>query len=189
MLARYPHVERMMGEKLAPKALFYAVVEGGGGSYRSPGYVDAIARVVSVHPLHDFPLVVTVSMSEDAALANWRRQSMFIVLGTLCSVAGFAFFFRTLVAHSRSLERSDATLRESEARFRGFALTSSDWFWETDEKHRFTYLSDGIRAFGDDPASCIGRSRVELAADAGSDPIKWQEHLTMLDRHEPFRDF
>jgi hypothetical protein len=94
MLARYPHVERMMGEKLASQSPFYAQVEEGGGTYRSPGYVDGVARVVSVQPLRDFPLVVAVSMSEDAALINWRRQSILIVLGTLCTVVGFALFFR-----------------------------------------------------------------------------------------------
>ena len=102
---------------------------------------------------------------------------------------GFALLFRALIAHSRSLERSEATLRQSEARCRDFALTSSDWFWETDEKHRFTYLSDHIRAFGQDPQTRIGRTRTELAIDVVSEPAKWQEHLTVLDRHEPFRDF
>ena len=96
---------------------------------------------------------------------------------------------RVLVAHSRSLERSEATLRESEARCRDFALTSSDWFWETDEKHRFTYLSDHIRAFGQDPQTRIGRTRTDLAVDIVSEPAKWEEHLALLDRHEPFRDF
>jgi hypothetical protein len=135
MLARYPHVEKMIGEKLPPQAPFYQRVEEGGSSYRSPGYVDGIARVVSVHPLRDFPLVVTVTLSEEAALANWRRQSIFVAVGTLCTVFGFVLLFRALVAHSRSLERSEATLRESEARFRDFALTSSDWLWEADENH------------------------------------------------------
>ena len=74
-----------MGEKLAAQSPFYMRVEEGGGTYRSPGYVDGIARVVSVHPLRDFPLVVAVSMAEDAVLANWRRQSLFIALGTLCT--------------------------------------------------------------------------------------------------------
>jgi PAS domain S-box-containing protein len=189
MLARYPAVESKMGEKLAPQSPFYARVEEGGGTYRSPGYVDGIARVVSVHPLRDFPLVVTVSMSEDAVLANWRRQSIFIALGTLCTVIGFALLFRALVVHSRSLERSEATLRESEARCRDFALTSSDWFWETDEQHRFTYLSDHIRAFGQDPKTRIGRRRIDLAADIAAEPAKWQEHFAVLDQHEPFRDF
>jgi len=188
MLARYPAVESKMGEKLAPQSPFYARVEEGGGTYRSPGYVDGIARVVSVHPLRDFPLVVTVSMSEDAVLANWRRQAIFIALGTLCTVIGFALLFRALVVHSRSLERSEATLRESEARCRDFALTSSDWFWET-EQHRFTYLSDHIRAFGQDPKTRLGRRRMDLAGDIAAEPAKWQEHFAVLDQHEPFRDF
>jgi PAS domain S-box-containing protein len=189
MLSRYPHVEKMMGEKLPPQAPFYDYVTAGGGSYRSPGYVDGIARIVSVHPLRDFPLVVTVTISEDATLADWRRQSIFVGIGTLCTIVGFAMLFRALIAHSRSLERSEATLRESEARFRDFAMTSSDWFWETDENHRFTYQSDHIRAFGMDPQNVIGRTRAELAADTTSDPDKWEGHHAALDRHEPFRDF
>jgi PAS domain S-box-containing protein len=189
MLARYPHADHMMGRKLAPQSPFYLRVEEGGGIYRSPGYVDGIARVVSVHPLRDFPLVVAVSVAEEAVLADWRRQSLYIVLGTLCTIVGFALLFRGLVSRSRSLERSQATLRESEARCRDFALTSSDWFWETDDGHRFTYLSDHIRAFGQDPETRIGRTRIDLAADIGSDSTKWQEHFAILDRHEPFRDF
>jgi PAS domain S-box-containing protein len=189
MLARYPHVEKMMGEKLPPQAPFYDYVTAGGGSYRSPGYVDGIACIVSVHPLRDFPLVVTVTISEDATLAAWRRQSTFIGIGTLCAVTGFAVLFQALVMHSRSLERSEATLRESEARFRDFALASSDWFWETDENHCFTHLSEHIRSFGRDPTTSIGRTRSDLASDLLSDPAKWQGHLAMLNRHEPFRDF
>jgi len=189
MLARYPHIETMVGGKLSEQSPFYARVEEGGGAYSSPGYVDGIARIVSIHPLRDFPLVVAVSMAEDVVLANWRRQSFFIALGTLCTVIGFALLFRALVTHSRSLERSEATLRGSEARCRDFALTSSDWFWESDKEHRFTYLSDHIRAFGQDPQTRIGRTRTDLAADIVSEPAKWQEHLAVLDRHEPFRDF
>ena len=189
MLARYPHNESMAGGKLPDQSGFYTRVEEGGGSYFSPGYVDGIARIVSVHPLRDFPLVITVSMAEDAVLANWRGQSLLIVLGALCTVIGFALLFRALVAHSRSLERSEATLRESEARCRDFALTSSDWFWETDQHQQFTYLSDHIRAFGQDPQTRIGRTRTDLASDFVSEPNKWREHLALLDQHEPFRDF
>src|SRR5205823_2786337 len=109
MLARDPHIETMVGGTLPADSPFYARVAEGGGSYDTPGYEDVSARIVSVHPLHDFPLVVTVSLAEDAALANWRRQSQFIALGALCMAIGFALLFRALVAHSRSLERSEAT--------------------------------------------------------------------------------
>ena len=45
MLARHPHVERMMGEKLAPQAPFYPLLAQGGGTGRTPGYIDGSARV------------------------------------------------------------------------------------------------------------------------------------------------
>jgi hypothetical protein len=48
MLARYPHAEGMMGQKLAPQSSFYSRVEEGGGTYRSPGYIDGVARIVAV---------------------------------------------------------------------------------------------------------------------------------------------
>jgi PAS domain S-box-containing protein len=189
MLARYPRVEKMIGEKISTQSRWYETVATGGGTYRTPGYIDGIARIVSVQPMREYPLAVTVTISEDVALSPWRRQSLIIVIGTLGAVIGFAILFRTLAVQFRRLEQRSLELAKSEARFRGFALTSSDWFWETDKNHRFTYVSDGIQAFGDDPTSCTGRSRVELAANPGSDAAKWQEHLAMLDRHEPFRDF
>jgi PAS domain S-box-containing protein len=189
MLARYPDIEAMGGGKPSAEWRFYTRVEEGSGRYSTPGHGDESTRIVSVQPLHDVPLVVTVSVAEDAVLANWRRQSLLIALGTFCTVIGFALLFRALVADSRSLERSEAKLRESEARCRDFAMTSSDWFWETDENHRFTYLSDHICAFSQDPQTCIGRARRDLATDVVIESAKWQEHLALLDRHEPFRDF
>jgi PAS domain S-box-containing protein len=189
MLARYPRIEAMIGQKLSSQSPFYKAVEAGGGTYSSPGYVDGIARIVSVQPLRGLPLVIAVSMSENAVFATWLRQSLLVGIGTLCTVIGFALLFRALVEHSRTLEKSQATLRESEARSRDFALASSDWFWETDEQHRFTYLSEHLRAFGQDPQSRIGRTRQDLATDITAEPEKWREHLSILDRHEPFRDF
>jgi two-component system cell cycle sensor histidine kinase PleC len=196
LIARYPHAETMTGKKLASVSPWYEMVAKGGGSYRTPGYVDGMARVASVHPLHDYPLVVTVTTSEDAALADWRRQSTMIAIAALCTAVGFAILFWALAARSRTLEQQTAelaatadALRDSETRFRDFARTSSDWFWETDEQHRFTYVSDEIRLFGQDPRDRIGRKRSELAADRPEDMRLWEGHYAALDRHEPFRNF
>jgi PAS domain S-box-containing protein len=189
LLARYPHIEKMLGEKISTESPWYKHLANGGGTYQTPGYVGGIPRIISVQPLREYPLAITVGISEDVALAPWRRQSITIAVGALGAVVGFAVLFRALAVQFRRLEQRSLELADSEARFRGFALTSSDWFWETDERHRFTYLSDGIRAFGYDPASCIGRSRIEFAADAGKEAAKWQEHFAVLARHEPFRDF
>jgi PAS domain-containing protein len=84
-------------------------------------------------------------------------------------VVSFAGLFGALAARSRKMERQAAALakaadklQNSEARFRGFALTSSDWFWETDEHHRFTFMSEGLGASGfvTEPGSVVGRTRL-----------------------------
>ncbi len=197
VLARHPHLDTLIGEKISPKSPWYRSVAEGGGTYRTSSRdIGGVARIVSVQPVREYPLVVTTGISQEAALSGWRSYSIVIVLGALSMAIGFAILFGALARQSRRVEGRTAelaqtadALRNSEERFRDYALTSSDWFWETDEHHRFTYLSDGIRAFGHDPASLIGRSRVEFAADAGSDSVKWQAHFATLNRHEPFRDF
>ena len=91
--------------------------------------IGGIVRLVAIHPLRDFPLIDTVTAAEKAVLADWGRQALFLGFGALCAAIGSALLFPALVARSRALARSEATLRESEARCRDFALTSSDWFW------------------------------------------------------------
>jgi PAS domain S-box-containing protein len=84
--------------------------------------------------------------------------------------------------------RAERRIRESEERFRDFAGTASDWFWETDAEHRFTFISDAIRRYGGNPARGIGRSRFELADDIDENRAVWAAHRQALERHEPFRD-
>jgi PAS domain S-box-containing protein len=189
VLARHPHAEHVIGTRVRSDSQWYDAVDEGGGTYRTNGYIGGVPRILSVEPVHDYPLVVTVGVAESTALAPWRRQSLIIGVGAFGAVLGFIFLFRALATQFRRLEEHSAELERSEARFRDFALSSSDWFWETDEQHRMTYISDDIRAFGQDPASRIGRSRMELAADAGSEMAKWEQHFALLNRHEPFRDF
>jgi PAS domain-containing protein len=92
----------------------------------------------------------------------------------------------SLRCRSEAFERAEAARRDSEARLRDFAETGSDWYWETDRDHRFTYQSEHIRDFGQDPSSRLGRARLELAADGASEPQKWRDHVAALERHEAF---
>jgi PAS domain S-box-containing protein len=85
--------------------------------------------------------------------------------------------------------RAEEDARASEQRFRDYAETASDWFWETGPDHVFTYISDKLDAFGLGRAELIGKSRFEGAADQQVEPQKWREHAAMLSRHEPFRNF
>jgi PAS domain S-box-containing protein len=197
MLVRYPPRDNRIGRRLPPQAeWFRRLADENGGTYRAPGYFDGVPRIVSIHPVGDFPLVSSVAIEEGTVLSDWRRQSAWMLLGALAAAIGFALLFRALARQSgrlerqaEDLERAAVALGNSEARFRDFATTSSDWLWETDAEHRFTYQSENIRTFGQDPRKRLGRTRMELAADAGTEAEKWVEHSALLDRHEPFRDF
>jgi signal transduction histidine kinase/DNA-binding response OmpR family regulator/HPt (histidine-containing phosphotransfer) domain-containing protein len=109
IVARHPHLENMMGKKMPAESPWYELAESG-GTYLSPGYIDGVSRFVSVHPLRDYPIVVDVTISEEAALENWRRQSTFIAIGAFCAVLGFAVLFRALSSQFRELEQNRASL-------------------------------------------------------------------------------
>src|SRR6185437_8947090 len=81
-------------------------------------------------------------------------------------------------------------LRESEQRFRDFAESCGDWFWETDADHRFTLCIGNIHNKNDSlQGAPIGKTSWELAsADPQTDPM-WCEHKQALDARQPFRRF
>src|SRR6478735_577328 len=87
--------------------------------------------------------------------------------------------------------RAEEALRESEAKFRDYAESASDWYWETDPDHKFTRVTDYERllARGFAPVSRIGLARWEFATDVESEPEKWNLHRSMLEAGQPFRDF
>jgi PAS domain S-box-containing protein len=81
------------------------------------------------------------------------------------------------------------SLKNSEDRFRDFAESAADWFWEMDADLRFTYMSPNAeRVTGVPPAAYYGKTRKELFDD-GQDPDNWDKHLRIIKAHKPFRDF
>lgn len=79
--------------------------------------------------------------------------------------------------------RTEAALRESEARFRDFTELASDWYWEQDTEFRFKDMSHGEI----DHNSKIGKTRWELPIQ-GMTETDWLAHRQTLERHEPFRN-
>jgi PAS domain S-box-containing protein len=84
-------------------------------------------------------------------------------------------------------KRAERALRESEAKFRDYAETASDWFWETGPDYRFTLLTEN--AFGSDSADRIGTACWDRALDLETEPEKWRVVRATVDSHKPFRDF
>ncbi len=86
-------------------------------------------------------------------------------------------------------KQAEASLRESEARFRALTQMSSDFFWETDEAHRFTQLVYGPGYLPPEMGrGVIGRAAWELQCESPDD-AGWAAHRAQLDEHVPFRDF
>jgi PAS domain S-box-containing protein len=84
-------------------------------------------------------------------------------------------------------KRAEEALRESEGRFRDYAETASDWFWEIGPDYKFTLLTEN--AFGSDTANRIGTACWYHALDLETEPEKWRRVQETLDARKPFRDF
>jgi PAS domain S-box-containing protein len=84
-------------------------------------------------------------------------------------------------------KRAEEGLRESEAKFRDYAETASDWFWEIGPDYKFTLLTEN--AFGSHSAHRIGTACWDHALDLETEPEKWRLMRAALDSRKPFRDF
>ena len=84
-------------------------------------------------------------------------------------------------------KRADQALRQSERKFRDYAETASDWFWEIGPDYKFTLLTEN--AFGSGSANRTGTACWDHALDLKTEPEKWQSVQAALDSRKPFRDF
>ena len=110
IIVRYPDPKNRAYESMPAASPWHQLVLQGGGQYRSPGYFDNEPRLVSVHPLRDYPLVVNVAVSETAALATWRIQAITLGSGALLVMLCVAFLLKAQSKQFRRLATSEATV-------------------------------------------------------------------------------
>ncbi|WNJ99579.1 transporter substrate-binding domain-containing protein [Thalassospiraceae bacterium LMO-JJ14] len=93
------------------------------------------------------------------------------------------------IANIDERKKAEHALRESESRFRDFAKSAADSFWETDEENRFTYVSSSIEGMKIDPErDMYGRRREEIKGLQYSQE-SLQRLYKILSSHKPYRDF
>ncbi len=130
---------------------------------------------------------ISLLSDQAAALARLRTGALapliFIVLAALLLIA---LVVRQHVSARRELAAERAR-RDTEARFRDFAETVSDWFWEQDRDLTFTFVTETVsRVTGRPPAAFLGRTLQECALrTVDSD---WQELAAAQLGRRPFRD-
>jgi PAS domain S-box-containing protein len=160
----------MIGQPLAliQPARLRAAHEQGFAAYLRTGQRKLNWRAVEALGLRadgtEFP--VEIAFSEMAV--GGRRQ--------------FAAFIRDLSER----QRAQQALQRSEAQFRSLTALSSDWYWETDQAFRYTFVSDGAGHERPSPASALGKPPWEAHAGAGN---HWEPLQACMRRHQAFRDF
>jgi PAS domain S-box-containing protein len=199
--ARYRLITDNMHEHVALHTESGAILWSSPSSRSLLGYSDT--RSVGMHPFvnvhpDDLPRVrAAIEAYRDSGDApvtlEYRfrhRNGHFVWLETIIvpvrdnhgRLLHFQSSSRDISVRREALER----LRESEERFRALTEVSSDWYWETDEQHRLTFLSsDDHLAHGASPSGAIGRTRWEFNPDGLSEE-DWRKHRAMLERRETF---
>lgn len=88
-------------------------------------------------------------------------------------------------------KESHLALELSEARFRDFADSAADWFWEMGPDLRFTQLTGRVEeVMGLAPEQILGRTRREIYRETQDfSTAHWQQHLRTLESHLPFSNF
>ena len=115
ILVRHPDAKDRTGQMMPASSPWYQLVAQGGGTFRSPGFFDGVARLVAVRPVPGYPLV-DVAIAEGVALATWQRRATLIGIGTLL-VACCSILLLWLVARQfRRLLDSELSLADREAK-------------------------------------------------------------------------
>lgn len=89
---------------------------------------------------------------------------------------------------------TDATefkaMEEIAQRYRDYTEITSDWYWETDVEHRFTYFSREFEEITGVPsAGALGKTRWDGLGQERLGNADWEAHKQLMFDHHPFRNF
>lgn len=93
------------------------------------------------------------------------------------------------VERQQALEKAKQDIELNERRFKAFAETNADWFWEMDAELCFSYFSGSFETVtGVSPDRLLGKNRRETGIPGVSEE-EFNAHLEILESHKPFREF
>ncbi|MEA2887968.1 MAG: hypothetical protein QOD11_2328 [Bradyrhizobium sp.] len=159
------------------------------GSMRWPSLTPAELHASNERTLTELKATGTVQPCEREYLRKDGCRVPVLMGSTLFEESGNEGLAFVLDLTER--KRAEEATRESEAKFRDYAESAADWYWETDPDHKFIRVTDYERrlALGLEPVNRTGLARWEFATDVESEPEKWQRHRSLLEARQPFRDF
>ncbi len=98
LLARYPHVEAMIGKNFAGGQVHRQILSRSDhGTMRLNSPLDGQDRLASARALADFPISIIATTTVAAALADWREQTRYLVVVAGLSVLVIAIMLFLVV--------------------------------------------------------------------------------------------
>ena len=133
------------------------------GYYKIISPFDGIVKHLGYQETPHYPMVVTVAMSEDWMLADWRKtlRTDVIVAGVLLCIILLLAALLALQFHFRS--KSERALREREAHYRLLADNIADIIILIDARSLLRYVSRSAEpVLGLRPKDLVGKSCFDL---------------------------
>jgi PAS domain S-box-containing protein len=159
------------------------------GVARDEIFGDGVERLVAWHRVAGTKLVAVAALDRAATLAPLTRHFRRALNHTAAFAAALVILGGGIIALLLRMARQQQAVAASEARFRSLTKLSSDWYWEQDEKFRFTLVAgDKVARTGISAGAHLGRTRWDIPA-LNLNESDWARHRALLEAHEPFRDF
>jgi diguanylate cyclase (GGDEF)-like protein len=113
MLARYPHIEAMIGRNFKQAPVFQKVLSNSDhGTIRLTSTVDGKDRIAAIQSLTGFPLSIVAASTVSVVLSDWYEQVQFMVVAAALSMLVIAGILALIV---RQLSRQHQFLLHQQA--------------------------------------------------------------------------
>jgi diguanylate cyclase (GGDEF)-like protein/PAS domain S-box-containing protein len=115
MLARFPHVDELMGKKLPKAPLLHRILARGGvQTLRMESPIDREDRLGAGSALSHFPIVVIATTTTASALADWREQTRFLIAAAALAAIVIACILFLIVRQINAQNREAQQKLEAE---------------------------------------------------------------------------
>ncbi|NVD73353.1 hybrid sensor histidine kinase/response regulator [Duganella sp. BJB1802] len=125
LMARWPQAENLMGTKVSTGVTQAVIADGLDADVRvtrAPRVADGlrpVLRMGAVRRVHNYPLIINATITEDLLLAGWWRNLKLLaavaLAGTLGLLAAFWLVGRLLARRARDAEQAQALRRQADA--------------------------------------------------------------------------
>ncbi len=109
LLARYPHVQAMIGLNFKNAPVHQRILsKSDHGTTRIISAIDGLSRLASARALTDFPIGIIATTTVSAALADWREQLGYMIAAAGLSVlviAGMLFLVVRKLSQQHRMEK------------------------------------------------------------------------------------